>query len=86
MKVVNLLEFLNKAKDLYTLNYAMCDNELVNFLDLMVEDEQFTQKIDLGIMFVNQKSLDQFVFCHFHYFFMQYVNVIKRQQLRMIKQ
>ena len=61
MKVVNLLEFLNKAKDLYTLNYAMCDNELVNFLDLMVEDEQFTQKIDLGIMFVNQKSLDQFV-------------------------
>lgn len=48
MKVVNLLEFLNKAKDLYTLNYAMCDNELVNFLDLMVEDEQFTQKIDLG--------------------------------------
>ena len=93
MKVVNLLEFLNKAKDLYTLNYAMCDNELVNFLDLMVEDEQFTQKIDLGIMFVNQKSLDQFVIvdglnriCHFHYFFMQYVNVIKRQQLRMIKQ
>ena len=48
MKVVNLLEFLNSAKDLFTLPYAKCDDNLVNFLDLMVEDEQFTQKIDLG--------------------------------------
>jgi len=61
MRVVNLLEFLNKAKDLYTLDYARCDDKLVNFLDLMTEDEQFTQKIDLGIIFVNQKSFDQFV-------------------------
>ncbi len=60
MKVVNLLEFLNSAKDLFTLPYAKCDDNLVNFLDLMVEDEQFTQKIDLGIMYVNQKSFDQF--------------------------
>lgn len=60
MRVVNLLEFLNKAKDLYTLDYARCDNKLVNFLDLMTEDEQFTQKIDLGIIFVNQKTFDQF--------------------------
>lgn len=60
MRVVNLLEFLNKAKDLYTLEYARCDGRLVNFLDLMTEDEQFTQKIDLGIIFVNQKSFDQF--------------------------
>lgn len=60
MKVVNLLDFLNKAKDLFTLNYAKCDGELVNFLDLMTEDEQFTQKIDLGIMYINQKSFDQF--------------------------
>ena len=60
MKVVNLLEFLNNAKDLFTLDYAKCDNTLVNFLDLMTEDEQFTQKIDLGIIFVNQKSLDQY--------------------------
>ena len=60
MKVVNLLNFINKAKDLYTLDYANCDNELVNFLDLMTEDEQFTQKVDLGIIFVNQKSFDQY--------------------------
>ena len=60
MKVVNLLEFLNNAKDLYTLSYAKCDDELVNFLDLMTEDEQFTQKIDLGIMFVHQKTFEQY--------------------------
>lgn len=60
MKVVNLLEFINKAKDLYTLDYAKCDTELVNFLDLMTEDEQFTQKVDLGIVFVNQKTFDQY--------------------------
>lgn len=61
MKVVNLLEFINNAKDLFTLDYAKCDDKLVNFLDLMTEDVQFTQKIDLGIVFVYQKTLDQYV-------------------------
>ena len=60
MKVVNLLEFLNTAKDLYTLSYAKCDDELVNFLDLMTEDEQFTRRIDLGLVYVNQKTFDSF--------------------------
>lgn len=60
MEVVNLLEFLNSAKDLYTLEYASCGHKLVNFLDLMTEDEQFTQKIDLGIVYVRRKTLDQF--------------------------
>ena len=60
MKVVNLLEFLNNAQNLFTLNYAKCSEELVNFLDLMTEDEQFTQRIDLGIVFVEQKSLNQY--------------------------
>lgn len=61
MEIINLLEFLNSAKDIYTLEYAMCDHELVNFLDLMTEDEQFTQKIDLGIVYLRKKTLDQFV-------------------------
>lgn len=60
MEIVNLLEFLNKAKDLYTLDYAVCDNELVNFLDLMTQDEQFTKKIDLGIIYLYQRNLEQF--------------------------
>ena len=60
METVNLLEFLNKAKDLYTLDYATCDEKLVNFLDLLAEDEQFTQKINLGLIYVNQKSLNQY--------------------------
>ena len=61
MEVVNLLDFLNNAKDLYTLDYATCNHDLVNFLDLITEDEQFTQKIDLGIVYVSPKTLDQFV-------------------------
>ena len=60
MKVVNLLEFINSARDLFTLDYARCNGKLVNFLDLMTEDEQFTQKIDLGLIYVNQKSIDQY--------------------------
>lgn len=61
MEIVNLLDFLNNAKDLYTLNYASCSHELVNFLDLISEDEQFIQKIDLGVVYVKQRTQDQFV-------------------------
>lgn len=60
METVNLLEFLNKTKDLYTLDYAVCGDELVNFLDLMTEDEQFTGKIDLGILYLHERNLEQF--------------------------
>lgn len=60
METVNLLEFLNKAKDLYTLDYAVCGDELVNFLDMMTEDVTFTKKIDLGIIYLHQRNLDQF--------------------------
>lgn len=61
MEELNLLEFLNSVKSLHTLSYAKCGGELVNFLDLMTEDEQFTQKIDLGILYLNQKTSDQYV-------------------------
>lgn len=61
MKVVNLLEFLNSANDLYTLEYATCDNNLVNFLDLMTEEEQFTQKINLGLFYINQLTNDTLI-------------------------
>ena len=60
MEVVNLLEFINNTQSLFTLPFAKCSGELVNFLDLMTEDEQFTQRIDLGIVFVEQKSLNQY--------------------------
>ena len=58
MKVVNLLEFLNSSSDLSALEYATCDNNLVNFLDLMTEEIQFTQKINLGILYIHQKTLE----------------------------
>lgn len=56
MEVVNLLEFLNNARNLNALAFARCDNDLVNFLDLLTEDEQFTRKIDLGLIFLSEKS------------------------------
>ena len=61
MEVINLLDFLNSAKGFYTLDYAKSDRELVNFLDLMTLDEQFTRKIDLGVMYVSIKDIDKFV-------------------------
>ena len=61
MEVVNLLKFLNSVHDLYALDFARCDRELVNFLDLMTEDEQFTRSIDLGLIYLSQKSIDQYV-------------------------
>ena len=61
MEVVNLLKFLNNVHDLYALDFARCDRDLVNFLDLMTEDEQFTRSIDLGLIYLSQKSIDQYV-------------------------
>ena len=60
MEVVNLLKFLNSVHDLYALDIARCDRELVNFLDLMTEDEQFTRSIDLGLIYLHQRTLDQY--------------------------
>lgn len=61
MEVVNLLEFLNKSSELYVLDYSVQSKQLVNFLNLMLEDEQFTQKIDLGLVFVKSKGLNQYL-------------------------
>ena len=60
METVNLLEFLHKAKDIYALEYAGFSNSLVNILDLIEVDEQFTQKIDLGIIYYSNITLDQY--------------------------
>jgi len=60
MEVVNLLSFLNSIQDLYTLDIARCNREMVNFLDLMTEDEQFTKNIDLGLIYIKQRNLEQY--------------------------
>lgn len=60
MEVVNLLKFLNNVHDLYTLEVSRCNRELVNFLDLMTEDEQFTRSIDLGLIYLHQRTIDQY--------------------------
>ena len=62
MRVVNLLEFLNNTLDLYALDYARCDNrDLVNFLNLMTADEQFTHSIDLGLIFLEQRNTGKYI-------------------------
>ena len=61
MKVVNLLDFLNSVKVLSTLNCASpCDAKL-NVLDLLSEEEQFVQKIDLGLIYVKYSTLQNLI-------------------------
>lgn len=60
MEVVNLLKFLNNVSDLYTLDFAKCNREMLNFLEVITEDEQFTRSIDLGLIYVHQRSMDQY--------------------------
>ena len=59
METVNLLDFLNNTKEIHALEFAAYPKSLVNFLDVITEDEQLTKKIDLGIMYINQHTLDQ---------------------------
>ena len=54
MEVKNLLEFLNKTKNLYSLDFAICDSKLINFLDLISVEEDFTRKIDLGLIYISE--------------------------------
>lgn len=57
MRVVNLLDFLNSTRNLKALEYAHCDRELINLLDLINnKDEQITKSIDLGIVFVCEEN------------------------------
>ena len=59
MEVVNLLNFLNTNKELHALEFATCKRDFVNFLDIIAKDEQFTQKIDLGIFYINPMTSEQ---------------------------
>lgn len=61
MKVVNLLEFLNTIKVLNTLSCASCDDVDINVLDLLSEEEQFVQKINLGLIFVKYSTLQNLI-------------------------
>ena len=60
MEVVNLLKFMNNALEIYALDFARCNRSLVNFLDLMTEDEQFTRSIDLGLIYIYRKEIDKY--------------------------
>lgn len=61
MKVINLLEFLNSAKIMQTLNCASFKDVEFSVLDLLSEEEQFLQKIDLGILYIQQSTMDNVI-------------------------
>ena len=61
MKTVNLLDFLNSSETLHALNFATHSKELVNFLDLMTEDEQLTQKINFGVLYLSEQRLNNYL-------------------------
>ena len=60
MEVVNLLDFIKNIKDFYALDCATCSPSFANFLNIISEDEQFTHKIDLGIIYIKPKTMDQY--------------------------
>lgn len=59
MEVKNLLEFLNKSKNLYALDYAVCDSRLINFLELISVEEEFIRRIDLGLIYISEINLEK---------------------------
>ena len=61
MKVVNLLEFLNKSEYIYSLKYSSWSNELINFFDIVSAEEQFASKINLGVMYLYEKTFNNFI-------------------------
>ena len=56
MRVENLLEFLNKTKTLSVPDYVVCDSELVDLLEVISVEEEFTRKIDLGIIYISEQN------------------------------
>lgn len=60
MEIVNLLNFLNNIKTLDTLSYSAFQEDFVDLLDIINEDAQFTQRIDLGVAFIHQRTLNQY--------------------------
>lgn len=52
MERLNLLDFINSTKEFCVLEYSHCDGDLLNVLELAQNDEQFIQKIDLGLIYL----------------------------------
>lgn len=61
MKNLNLLELLNNVKVLSALNCVSIKNLSLNVLDLLSDEEQFVQKIDLGVIFVKFTTLQNLI-------------------------
>lgn len=59
MEVKSLLEFLNKTKNMYAPEYAVCDSVLVNFLEIISVEKDFVENIDLGLVYVHKPNSEQ---------------------------
>lgn len=61
MRTVNLLDFLNKAKVINTLECNTCDRVTLDLFDFLSDEEQFVQKINLGPVYLKALTLDSFI-------------------------
>ena len=60
MEHINLLQFLNMSKKLYLPTYVKYDFNLINLLSMLDDDNQFVKSLDLGIVYYNRKTLENF--------------------------
>ena len=60
MEHINLLQFLNMSKKLYLPTYVKYDFNLINLLSMLNDDNQFVKSLDLGIVYYNRKTLENF--------------------------
>lgn len=61
MEIKNLLEFLNKAQSISALDYAKCNAELPDFLNLTFIEGQFVNHINLGVIYISENNDNKFV-------------------------
>ena len=59
MEAKNLLEFLNKTKNIYAPEYAVCDSVLVDFLNIISVEREYTRKIEFGLVYIYKPNLER---------------------------
>ena len=61
MRVTNLLEFLDGVQSLYVPIYNVREFDMFNLLELLRNEIQYTQKIDLGLIYVYKKKNSDYI-------------------------
>jgi len=59
MEKLGLLDLLNRYSTIHTLSYSTLGDELIDFLEIISEENQFIKNIDLGVLFINEQTSQQ---------------------------